>query len=598
MNTHNEEKVSIKPAANLIFKSIYMLDEARHAIGIENAVNFERIFSAPASFDAFFQGLEPSKVSEAENEASIKGSYDTLPPEHQKLYHCFRVTFKSEEERDAFVSAQKSSDLLESISNDHEIELCNVLTPPNDSQYGELWGYQKINTNSVLDCSCGCGQVVAIVDTGIDVTHPDLAHQMWEWSPGIHGVNVAAFNLNITDSNSHGTHVAGTVAAKGNNHYGVIGVAPCSKLMAIRIFDPNHPITSTVAANGVMWAANLGADVINCSWGAAVNFDPTVSAGIAFAIAQPQKPVIVAAAGNNNFDAFNFYPASDPRVICVAATTPTDSKAGFSNFGNVVDVSAPGEDIYSTLPVSMGAFGFKSGTSMAAPHVSAMVAIIRAKLAGLTQAEYMSIVQTYVEPVNSSVPMGAGRIDFKYLKEMLCGCGCSPCGYAEVLEERRLMNAKKRKFFTITGNSNSAAATATGASCIPIQIPVIKPNFSFHWGDSANDQIETHDTEIVYITACNPYCNVSFKDLKIIAIRITPNSVLPNGEMAVELAASSLICYGDLGPSECATREYALITGNTAPGSYVFEFDYCIGEIELNAHHRGKNSFTVNMVNS
>lgn len=587
-------------SANVIFKKIHKLDDARRQIGTENITEITRIFafSAPADKKA---GTPELIIND---EKSVAAKYAAASPEEQKLLRCFRVSFKTLEARDRLITALEESDAVESITPDREIELFHVPAVPNDQQFQQLWGLQKTNVGKVWDCSTGCGQVVAIVDTGIDVNHEDIRHQMWEYMPGIQGLNLndstGAFDL--TDGNGHGTHVAGTVAARGNNINGVVGVAPEAKLMGMRIFGANTP-TFAMGANGIFLAAWLKADVINCSWGAAVAFDPTVATAIAWAMTQPQRPVIVAAAGNNNIDAAGFYPASDPNIVCVGATDTADAKAGFSNWGTTVEVSAPGVNILSTLPGN--AYGALSGTSMAAPHVAAMVAIIRSRLHGLLQSDYLAIVQTYVAPVHSAVPMGAGRIDFADLEEILCGCGCSPCTYRSVLEGRALLNAKKKKQFTVNSANYSAAcaalsgSNATGKSaCTTLNIPEFAPCFSLHWGDGPNDQLETHDTEIIHITVCNPYCNLSFKDLKVIKLTVTPNAVLPNGEMTVEIAASSLICYGDLGPASCATREYALLINNAAIGTYTINIEYCIGGIELHGRNSGRDRFLLNFVDS
>lgn len=587
-------------AANVIFKKIHKIEDARRIIGSENVTEISRVFAFSAPADR--KGGSPELI--INDEKSVAAKYDSAPPEEQRLLRSFRVSFKTLEARDRLIASLERNDAIESITPDREIELFDMPAIPNDQQFPQLWGLQKTHVGKVWDCSTGCGQVVAIVDTGIDVNHDDLKHQLWEFMPGIQGLNLndSSGLFNLTDGNGHGTHVAGTVAARGNNVVGVVGVAPEAKLMGMRIFGAN-PATFSMGANGIFLAAALGADVINCSWGAGVAFDPLVAAAIAWAITQPQRPVIVAAAGNYNIDAAGFYPASDPNVICVGATDPADAKAGFSNWGTTVEVSAPGVGIISTLPGNN--YGPLSGTSMAAPHVAAMVAIIRSRLHGLMQSDYLAIVQTYVEPVNSAVPMGAGRIDFGFLEEILCGCGCSPCTYRSVLEGRALLNARKKKQFTVTSANYGAAcvllagAGPTGQSaCTTLRIPEFAPCFSLHWGDGPNDQLETHDTEIVYITVCNPYCNLSFKDLKIIKLTISPNAVLPNGEMAVELAASSLICYGDLGPATCATREYALLINNAAVGAYTINIEYCIGEIELHARNSGKDRFVLNFVDS
>jgi thermitase len=583
----------LPPAANLIFKTIFLLDEASNIATGDGIVQFERVFFSPTRLMAFAKGEFDKKI---DDEASIKEAYEKMIPEEKKLHRCFRVVFKTLEMRNAFIQKYKNHDALESVTESVEVTLSNFQIPPNDPMNNQLWGHQKTNVEAVWDCSRGCGQVVAIVDTGIDTTHPELQHQLWEYYPGTYGLDLTG--TGPQDTLGHGTHVAGIVAARGNNNFGVIGAAPAAQLMGIKIFGNLLYTTNSIAALGIQFAAWLGADVINCSWVCSVPFVPDIDVAITWALTLSQQPVIVAAAGNAGSDAINFYPASDPRVICVAATDINDARAIFSNWGSVVEVAAPGVNILSTVPISVYSSGFMnmSGTSMAAPHVSAMVAIIRSRLSGLTQSEYLEIVQTYVSTIYPDRYIGTGRIDFTFLKEILCGCGCSPCRYRVILEERRLYYARIRKKFTIAGNSNLPACTSL--PCTPVDIPRLAPCFKLHWGDSLLDQIETHDTEIIYITACNPYCNVTFKGLKIIAIKIIPNYVLPNNEMAVELAASSLICYGTLGPSRCTTREYALITNNMTPGTFTLEFEYCIEEIEFHEYNRGKNSFTLTLVDS
>lgn len=471
-------------AANVIFKEIHAIEDARRIIGSEDVTEIARTFAFSAPADR----KRDSPALVINDEKSVAAKYESASPEEKRLLRCFRISFRTIEARDRLIASLEKNDAIESVTPDREIELFDMPAVPNDQQFPQLWGLQKTNVGNVWDCSTGCGQVVAIVDTGIDVSHDDLKHQLWELAPGIHGLNVndGTGVFNLTDGNGHGTHVAGTVAARGNNFAGVVGVAPEAKLMGMRIFGANTA-TFAMGANGIFLAAFLRADVINCSWGASIAFDPTVAAAIAWAITQPQRPVIVAAAGNSNIDAAGAYPASDPNVICVGATDSADAKAGFSNWGATVEVSAPGVGIISTLPGNN--YGPLSGTSMAAPHVCAMVAIIRSRLHGLMQSDCLAIVQTYVEPVNSAVPMGAGRIDFAYLEEILCGCGCSPCTYRSVLEGRALLNARKKKQFTVTSASYSAAcARLAGAEpagrggCTTLRIPEFAPCFSLHWG--------------------------------------------------------------------------------------------------------------------
>jgi subtilisin family serine protease len=248
---------------------------------------------------------------------------------------------------------------------------------------------QKLPQPSPLDLAKGGGTkfgvnvVVAVIDTGIDATHPDLNV---EFTKG--------FGFpDAVDANGHGTHVAGTIGAYDNN-IGVVGVAPGARLWALKVLD----------ASGLGTNANLIAalDYVAAHYTqiAVVNVSVAVASSQALNAAATKcvnlGVVTVAAAGNNKKDASGFSPASAPGVICVAAYADSDGLPGgkgpavstgekddtfatsFSNFGNRVDVIAPGCDILSTFPVSMGSYAtITKGTSTAAAHVSGLAAVIR-----------------------------------------------------------------------------------------------------------------------------------------------------------------------------------------------------------------------------
>lgn len=265
--------------------------------------------------------------------------------------------------------------------------------------YADLWGIYKINAPTAWGSSTGRGIVVAVVDSGIDLTHPDIAANIWvntKEIPGngvdddgngyvddTHGWNFVAQNNDPTDDFGHGTHVAGTIAAVGNNGIGVIGVAWQSQVMALKGLDSTGNGQDSQLAPAIVYAANQGADVLSLSWG-----DASRSETIADAIdyAYSMGIVIVAAAGNQETDARGFYPAALWDVITVAASDPNDNLADFSNFGSKIDVAAPGVDILSlqaagtTLGTPAGSGGYTrlKGTSMATPHVSGLAALLLA----------------------------------------------------------------------------------------------------------------------------------------------------------------------------------------------------------------------------
>jgi subtilisin family serine protease/subtilisin-like proprotein convertase family protein len=263
---------------------------------------------------------------------------------------------------------------------------------PNDPGASGQWGLTKVGAPAAWQQSTGTGAViVAVVDTGVDYAHPDLAPNMWR-NPGeipgdgidndhdgivddVYGANFITNTGNPMDDVGHGTHVAGIVGARGDNGLGVTGVAWTTRIMALKFMGPNGGYTSD-AVRAIDYAVAHGAKVINASWGG-VSSDPALTAAVARARAA--GVVVVTAAGNNaaDLDRSPFYPAGlAPQLdnlVAVAATDQADRLAGFSDFGrSTVALAAPGVGVLSTLPG--GRYGSMSGTSMAAPFVSGAVA--------------------------------------------------------------------------------------------------------------------------------------------------------------------------------------------------------------------------------
>lgn len=256
------------------------------------------------------------------------------------------------------------------------------ISAPNDTYYGSLWGLrnsgQTVNNSAfgpdlptsgsnpgtsgrdmnmelawskITDCG---SVVVAVVDTGINYDHEDLAANMWAGGAGVphHGWNTFAGNDDPFDDNGHGTHVAGTIGAVGNNGLGTVGVCWGVKLMAIKAMGADGSGTSATVASGVSWAVSHGAKVINLSLGTSGN-DPTLNNAIE--AARVAGVVVVSAAGNDgtNNDSSPRYPCGNRKAntVCVAALTQSYGLASFSNYGaSSVDVGAPGTNIVSTWP--------------------------------------------------------------------------------------------------------------------------------------------------------------------------------------------------------------------------------------------------------
>ncbi len=223
---------------------------------------------------------------------------------------------------------------------------------PNDTHFGQLWGMGAtpgVNVLPAWDRSRGAGQIIAVVDTGVDLTHPDLAGNLWTGPGGIHGRDFVDDDNVPDDHNLHGTHVAGTAAAVANNATGVAGVAPQARIMAVRALDGDGGGSSLDIAFGIVFAADNGASVINLSLGAPAGGGGDTLMRNAVTHAGTRGAVVVAAAGNENGnnDAAPTTPCTLPNanLICVASVTKTGARSGFSNYGRTtVDLGAPGGD--------------------------------------------------------------------------------------------------------------------------------------------------------------------------------------------------------------------------------------------------------------
>ena len=253
-----------------------------------------------------------------------------------------------------------SEDALSLLSA--EIEQ-NGLLRPNDPFYSKQWALDQMHITTLWNITTGCREVlIAILDTGIDHDHEDLK-----------GKVVAEVNFtdspSINDINGHGTHIAGIIAATANNGLGVAGLVPTSKLMNVKVADDYGFCQTATVARGIIWAVDNGANVINISIEIR---NPLVDLEQAVNYAWEHGALIIAAAGNHGNESA-IYPAYYENSIAVAATQPNNTLAPLSNYGNWVDMAAPGFNIYSTLPGNK--YGYETGTSFATAYVSGLAAI-------------------------------------------------------------------------------------------------------------------------------------------------------------------------------------------------------------------------------
>ncbi|WP_243387602.1 S8 family peptidase [Bacillus kexueae] len=242
----------------------------------------------------------------------------------------------------------------------------SITWTPNDTYYqGYQYGPQNTSTNYAWDITKGSSsQEIAVIDTGVDYTHPDLDAKV------IKGYDFVDNDYDPMDLNDHGTHVAGTAAAETNNARGVAGMAPNTKILAVRALDASGNGSLNDVADAIIYSADAGAEVINLSLGCDCD---TQTLKDAVNYAWNKGSVIVAAAGNSGVST-TFEPASYANVIAVGAIDRYDQLASFSNYGTWVDVVAPGVSIAST--VRGNGYAYMSGTSMASPHVAGLAALL------------------------------------------------------------------------------------------------------------------------------------------------------------------------------------------------------------------------------
>lgn len=308
---------------------------------------------------------------------------------------------------------------------------------PNDEAYlqGRLWGLKNCHADLAWPQTKGDSVLVAVIDSGVDYTHPDLQSNMWT-NPGeisgngkdddhngyiddIHGYNVTGHNGDPMDSGDHGTHCAGIIAASGGNTIGVIGVAYHARIMAVQLFQGKILVDQSYASLAIDYAVKNGARILSCSWG---GFDSPELLKNAIKHARDKGVLFVAAAGNNaqNTDKKTFYPAGYDldNIIAVGNLAENETSAADSNYGEkTVDLFAPGVGILSTIP--HGNYAFKSGTSMAAPFVAGACALIWAHPAYKDQqwSQVKSLLLSHARKIDAlkTKCVSGGTLDLSFL---------------------------------------------------------------------------------------------------------------------------------------------------------------------------------------
>lgn len=387
-------------------------------------VKISRLYDISPKVKAYKENY-PDSGNIPDVELFAKLIYPKMTNTEQKLYRTYVVES---------TTMQQARVIFESLSleeaKDKGVEYVQYDLPhilyytPNDPQLGSAWGISKIECQQAWDISRGNGIIVAVIDTGVDHGHPDIEANMWQDAAGNHGKNIIDNNYDTMDKDWHGTHVAGIVAAVADNKEGLAGVAPGASVMAVKVFPAP---TDSQLANGIIYAVDAGARVINNSWGPETQRpeNETLSDAIDYACEVTEsKPgtVVVCAAGNKSDDVQFYAPANHPKVITVAAVKSDDTLIKSSNYGAQVAVAAPGHLVKSLLSdlhdsIANGVYGYAaySGTSMAAAFVSGLAALVLSIKPELTPDQVKAAIQANCNfPVNTAQPthtIGGGRIN-------------------------------------------------------------------------------------------------------------------------------------------------------------------------------------------
>lgn len=348
------------------------------------------------------QNISSRKISPRSKE--LQSAYKGMSYEEKCLARIYVLEAPDGADLDTFIDRLNQSDGVEYAQFDR---LNALYTNQGDPLIDQLWSMKKVELQKVWKLNQGKDITVAVLDTGVDYNHPDIKENMWTDAKGKFGFDFSDNDDDPQDFHGHGTHVAGTIAAVGNNQIGVIGVAPKAKIMAIKIF-PNA--FDSIIAKALKWAVDNGAKVLNNSWGPDDRrpSNPVIEDAINYV--NSKGAICVCAAGNRNDDIQHYSPGNMPTVITVGSTDNEDKRSGFSNWGSGVNVSAPGSNILS-LEFKTSNYSIKSGTSMASSHVAGLAALYIAQNPKANFDNVISALEDSADVVGTDKPLGIGRIN-------------------------------------------------------------------------------------------------------------------------------------------------------------------------------------------
>jgi subtilisin family serine protease/PKD repeat protein/N-acetylneuraminic acid mutarotase len=392
------------------------------------------------------------------------------------------------------VAAIVADPIVEWVEPDYKAFSVGV---PNDALYSEQWALEKINAPNAWDVTTGNPAVIlALLDSGLDITHPDLSNRLWS-NPGeiagngidddnngfiddVNGWNFVAGTNEISDDDGHGTKVAGVAAAETNNLLGISGMCWNCRLMVVKVMQGGGMLYYSDIARGLAYAAAKGAQVINLSLGGYSNSNMLREAIQAASL----STIIVAASGDDNSDA-QFYPAAYPEVLAVGGTSVSDSRVAFSNYGDWVDLAAPAEDLMTTFVG--GTYGLASGTSFAAPLVAGTAGLVWSQHPDWSPAMVRAQIINTARSIDDN-GLGNSRID--------ASSAVTTRPHPALSIGEILIN-------------NDAYGRPTPGSAVQLKVTL-----NNKWADisSLSGQLSTEDTGIGFINSISEFGNISINE--------------------------------------------------------------------------------------
>jgi subtilisin family serine protease len=376
--------------------------------------SLKRVHQEKLALDKY---IPEGKVTRGER--SFDTAYKAMEEEEQALYQVWQI----EIDENAIKSQPNGLEgVVANLSNNPNVEFAELNQiyqlswPPNEPIFHDSYALKKIECEKAWRLSKGKNVKVAVVDSGLNIQHLDIVHNIARSSKQqIIGYNFVENSANVHDDLGHGTHVAGIIAADGGNRQMMIGVAPEAQIIPIKAFAGSEG-DSIRLSNAIKFAVDNGADIINNSWAYESHTpkDSTLEKAIEYAL---KKGVIcVFAAGNHNEDIGDYWIAKHPNAIIVASTNQNDQKAPRSNWGANVTLAAPGHEISSLHIIGNDGILPKSGTSMAAAHVSGAIALYLAHHGKTTASAIIQKLNASVDPIQAQYDLGSGRLNcFKLL---------------------------------------------------------------------------------------------------------------------------------------------------------------------------------------